>query len=74
MPNELCARLHNRMPVVLKPEVWPQELGEEPAGLPHLKALLGPYPSKDMICSPASARIGNVNISDPSLIEPVALQ
>jgi hypothetical protein len=22
-PNELCARLHNRMPVVLAPEAWP---------------------------------------------------
>ena len=28
-PNELCARLHNRMPVVLKPEAWPVWLGEE---------------------------------------------
>ena len=30
-PNELCAQLHNRMPVVLAPETWPQWLGEEPA-------------------------------------------
>jgi putative SOS response-associated peptidase YedK len=30
-PNELCAQLHNRMPVVLAPEAWPQWLGEEPA-------------------------------------------
>jgi putative SOS response-associated peptidase YedK len=30
-PNELCARLHNRMPVVLKPEAWPVWLGEKPA-------------------------------------------
>jgi putative SOS response-associated peptidase YedK len=29
-PNELCARLHDRMPVVLKPETWPAWLGEEP--------------------------------------------
>ena len=31
-PNELCAELHNRMPVVLRPAVWPAWLGEEPAG------------------------------------------
>src|SRR5947209_19947551 len=37
-PNELCARLHNQMPVVLKPEVWPLWLGEEPADVPGLKA------------------------------------
>jgi putative SOS response-associated peptidase YedK len=30
-PNELCAQLHNRMPVVLKPNAWPVWLGEEPA-------------------------------------------
>ena len=30
-PNELCAELHNRMPVVLGPETWPAWLGEEPS-------------------------------------------
>jgi hypothetical protein len=35
-PNELCAELHNRMPVVLKPEGWPLWLGEEPAAVPQL--------------------------------------
>ena len=29
-PNELCAELHNRVPVVLKPEVWPAWPGEQP--------------------------------------------
>jgi len=40
VPNELCAELHNRMPVVLKPNAWPVWLGEEPANVPQLKALL----------------------------------
>jgi putative SOS response-associated peptidase YedK len=40
-PNELCAELHNRMPVVLKSESWPAWLGEEPADAPRLKILLG---------------------------------
>jgi putative SOS response-associated peptidase YedK len=44
-PNELCAERHNRMPVVLKPAVWPAWLGEDPADVPHLKALLAPCPS-----------------------------
>ena len=39
-PNELCAELHNRMPVVLKPERWPVWLGEGTSDLPRLKALL----------------------------------
>ena len=71
-PNELCAELHNRMPVVLKPQAWPVWLGEEPADVPQLKALLAPYPSDEMIAWPVSARVGNVKNNDPSLIEPIA--
>jgi putative SOS response-associated peptidase YedK len=71
-PNELCARLHNRMPAILAPEAWPAWLGEEPAKKAQLKALLAPYPSDGMICWPVSARVGNVKTNDPSLIEPVA--
>ena len=51
-PNELCAEPHDRMPVVLGPETWPVWLGEEPVDPRQLKALLAPYPSEQMICSP----------------------
>jgi len=71
-PNELCAEIHNRMPVILKPDAWPAWLGEEPADEPQLKSLLAPYPSDDMICWPVSPRVGNVRNNDASLIEPVA--
>jgi putative SOS response-associated peptidase YedK len=30
-PNELCAELHDRMPVILARDNWPVWLGEEPA-------------------------------------------
>lgn len=73
-PNALCAELHDRMPVVLKPEAWPAWLGEEPADVAQLKALLSPYPSEDMVSWPVSARVGNVKNNDPGLIEPIALQ
>ena len=71
-PNELCAELHNRMPVVLATPAWPAWLGEEPADLPQLKALLAPYPSDGMIAWPVSARVGNVKNNDATLIEPIA--
>jgi putative SOS response-associated peptidase YedK len=71
-PNELCAQLHNRMPVVLAPEAWPEWLGEEPADEAQLKSLLAPYPSDGMVCWAVSARVGNVKNNDPSLIEPIA--
>jgi putative SOS response-associated peptidase YedK len=72
-PNELCAELHNRMPVVLKPKDWPAWLGEEPADARHLKSLLGPYPPKEMTCWPVSPRVGNVKNNEPSLIEQLAV-
>jgi putative SOS response-associated peptidase YedK len=71
-PNELCAALHNRMPVILKPGAWPVWLGEQPADVPQLKALLAPYPSDEMTCWQVSARVGDVKNNDPSLVEPIA--
>jgi putative SOS response-associated peptidase YedK len=44
-PNELCAELHNRMPVALGPETWPIWFGEEPAD-PR------PIPQKELRCWP----------------------
>jgi hypothetical protein len=70
-PNELCAALHNRMPVVLRPETWSVWLGEEPTDASALKALLAPFPSEEMTCWPVSTRVGNLKNNDPSLIEPL---
>jgi putative SOS response-associated peptidase YedK len=67
-PNELCAELHNRMPVILAPAAWPMWLGEGPAELPQLKGLLVPYPSDEIVAWPVGARVGNVKNNDPGLI------
>jgi putative SOS response-associated peptidase YedK len=72
-PNELCAELHNRMPVVLAPEAWPVWLGEEAADQTQLKSLLVPYPSDGMVAWPVSTRVGSVKNNDPSLVEPITL-
>jgi putative SOS response-associated peptidase YedK len=69
-PNALCAELHNRMPVVLGPETWPEWLGEKPGNAVHLKAMLAPYRSEGMTCWRVSTRVGNVKNNNPSLIEP----
>ena len=71
-PNEMCAELHNRMPVILKSAAYPAWLGEKPADAPQLKALLTPYPPDEMMCWPVSPRVDNVKNNDPSLIEPMA--
>jgi putative SOS response-associated peptidase YedK len=73
-PNEMCAEIHNRMPVILPPSVWSAWLGEEQAdGEAALKGLLAPYPADGMAMWPVSPRIGNVRNNDPTLIEPIVL-
>src|SRR5262249_34239694 len=72
-PNELCAELHNRMPVVLKPETWPVWLDEQPGEVPQIKALLASYPFHEMTCWQVSPRVGSVKNNDPSLVDPIDL-
>ena len=69
-PNELCAEVHNRMPVILPPEKWAVWLDEEPVEEATLKGLLAPYPGERMIMWPVDKRVGNVKNNDPSLIDP----
>jgi putative SOS response-associated peptidase YedK len=72
-PNELCGEIHNRMPVILKPETWPAWLGEQPADAARLKGMLGPYPSEEMTCWPVSQRVGSVKNNDASLVDPISV-
>ena len=41
--NALIARVTDRMPAIIKPEDWAKWLGETPASLSEIKALLVPY-------------------------------
>jgi putative SOS response-associated peptidase YedK len=61
------------MPVILKSETWPAWLGGKPADPVWLKGMLGPHPPGEMMCWPASQRVGNVRNNYPSLIEPIAI-
>jgi len=67
-PNELCAPILNRIPVILDPTSWPIWLGEELTTVDDLKAMLLPYPAAGLTCWPVSRRVGNVKNNDPSLI------
>jgi putative SOS response-associated peptidase YedK len=59
-PNELCAPIHNRMPVILPPSRYRVWLGEEPAHADELAAMPQPYPSKLMRAYRIGPAIGNV--------------
>jgi putative SOS response-associated peptidase YedK len=68
-PNELCAQVHNRMPVILAPDRWSQWMGKELADEETLKGLLRPYDAGLMTMWPLDRRVD----SEPSLVEPVVL-
>ncbi|ALS27490.1 SOS response-associated peptidase [Paenibacillus cisolokensis] len=70
-PNALMADIHDRMPVILRPEdeaVWLDRANREPQ---RLRALLKPYPEELMEAYPVSAEVGNVRNDSPRCIEPV---
>ena len=68
-PNELCAKLHSRIPVVLGPETWPAWLAEEPADARQSKAMLAPDPAEEMTCWPVSTRVAAVKNNDTRRVE-----
>jgi putative SOS response-associated peptidase YedK len=69
-PNELMAKIHERMPIILDPEaeaVW-LDRGRQPD---ELRELLQPYPSERMEAYPVSPIVGNVKNESKECIEPV---
>jgi putative SOS response-associated peptidase YedK len=71
-PNEVCAPIHERMPVILDAGAWPRWLGEEEALADELTSMLRSFPAERMRAYPVGQRVGNVRNDDARLIEPVA--
>jgi putative SOS response-associated peptidase YedK len=65
--NDLVARIHDRMPAILKPADYVHWLSPEPD--PH--DLLVPFPSEPMTMWPISTRVNSPNNDDEHLLEPV---
>ncbi len=71
LPNELCAPIHDRMPVILPSEAWPLWLGEAAASPQDLRALLRPCPAALMRAYRVGPAVGNVKNDEPGLLEPL---
>ena len=67
--NELVADIHDRMPVILKPEDYDRWLGLEP----DPRDLLRPFPAEVMRMWPTSTRVNSPKNDDPDLLDPVPL-
>ena len=69
-PNELTERIHNRMPVILKPSDYEHWL--EPGEPSHLPVdLLRPFPADEMKAWKVGADVGNVRNNRPELVEQI---
>jgi putative SOS response-associated peptidase YedK len=72
-PNELTAAVHDRMPVILRPQDYDLWLMRrdgpgEPAPALELLALLRPYPAERMTAQEAHMDVGNVRNNHPGLL------
>ena len=68
--NELLARIHDRMPVILPSELQDQWLHEE-TELPTLRNLLAPFPASEMLSHAVSYDVNDPRIDEEHLIRPV---
>jgi putative SOS response-associated peptidase YedK len=67
-PNEVAAKVHNRMPVILDPRDYDRWMEPgDPSRLPI--DLLRPYAAEKMRAWPVHSRVGNVRNNDPQLLE-----
>ena len=59
------------LPVILDEAVWPKWLGEEPATLDELYALLKPCPDEVLNAWPVDKSVSDVRNKGPQLITPI---
>ena len=69
-PNELAAKVHDRMPVLLHARDVPRWLEPSLHDAAQLRDLLAPYPASEMACRPVSRRVGSPRSEGPELIQP----
>lgn len=70
--NELVNPIHNRMPVILKPEDEVRWLALEPPASDEIQALLTPYSAEAMDAHPISSRVNSPSEDDEQLILPLS--
>ncbi|HZN12705.1 MAG TPA: SOS response-associated peptidase [Acidimicrobiales bacterium] len=70
-PNELIARLHDRMPVILPEESWDEWLDPATTDTDALRALLVPLPADQVEAWPVEPLVNSVQNDGPELVVPL---
>ncbi|MDK1019635.1 MAG: SOS response-associated peptidase [Actinomycetota bacterium] len=71
-PNELVAKIHDRMPVILAPDRWDAWLDPTNNDTEFLRELMGVYPVEMMAAHPVSTLVNKVQNDTGDLIKPLA--
>jgi putative SOS response-associated peptidase YedK len=71
-PNELVRPIHNRMPVILRPEDEKQWLDASRTPFAKAKSLLQPYPDDLMDAHDVSPIVNSAKYDGPECIRPVS--
>ena len=71
-PNELVRPVHNRMPVILRPEDEEQWLDASRIPFAKAKSLLKPYPEELMDAHDVSTIVNSAKYDGPECVRPVS--
>ena len=70
-PNELLTRIHDRMPVILPPEVHDRWLDPGPMDPRFAVSHLVPYAAHEMVGSFVSTRVNRAGYDEPDCIDDI---
>jgi putative SOS response-associated peptidase YedK len=71
-PNSLLQPIHNRMPVLLPSDAYPEWLDTEERMPDKLNHLLVPYPPEQMVAYPVSRLVNSPQVDSPELVKPAS--
>ena len=69
--NDVLKPVHDRMPVIIKPDYYDQWLDSKETKTDGLVKLLAPYPAKEMASHPVSTNVNYPDADSPELIKPI---
>lgn len=70
-PNTLMEKIHDRMPVILKPQSYEGWLAGEETPVPEIMSMLKPYAATQMKARAVSTLVNNARVESPECIVPV---
>jgi putative SOS response-associated peptidase YedK len=70
-PNEVMAPIHDRMPVILRPDAWAAWLAPE-TSMEQIASLVAPAPAERLGAFQVSRKVSNAREDGPELIEQVS--